>query len=113
MRIDQQVAAIESETDRLLHEIQGTLRRQNLRAFRALGNRQFEDVGKVYERRGGPFTKEFLKTKDRDSKRADERRELQVLSSVFDVVQRSNLDIHMKAFIIRKLPLILSQSKGG
>lgn len=105
MRINEQVASIESETERLLGEIRSKLGGYK---FRRLGTRQFEDLGKVYERRGGPFAKKFLESKNRESKGREERDDLQRLGQVLDLVQGSNLDIHMKAFVLRKLPVILN-----
>ncbi len=104
MRVDEQVAAIETETTRLLREIQQVLRGYQ---FQRLGTRQFEDLGRVYERRGGPFARKFLESKNRESRR-EERDELQRLGRVLELVQASKLDIHMKGFILRKLPIILS-----
>ena len=107
MRIDEQMAAIESETQRVLEAI---CRKLGGHRFH-IGTRQFEDVGKVYERRGGPFAKKFLQTRIRDSRR-DEATDFQRLGDVLDLLQESSLDIHAKAFIVRKLRLILEHGEG-
>jgi hypothetical protein len=112
MRIDTQVAAFESETEQLLQEIRHKLAGYR---FQHLGTRQFEDVGRVYERRGAPATQVFVKSKMRESRRKEQPDYQQLLDIVMLVSQRK-LDVHLKGFILRKLPSILAscrQRQGG
>lgn len=108
MRVDEQVAEIETATDACI----GALRRklQNFQ-FRRLGNRQFEDVGRVYERRGAPATRIFVQSKIRESRR-QEQQEYRRLLELIEIVAEKKLDTHLKGFILRKLPSILSESFG-
>lgn len=103
MRLDEQVAEIEKGTDALIAELRRTL--QSYR-FQRLGKRQFEDVGRVYERRGGPAAQYFVKSKIRES-RPDEMPDYEKLLNLVKIVSEGKVDVHLKAFILRKLPSIL------
>jgi hypothetical protein len=105
MRIDEQVAEVETETDACIAALRRKL--QGFR-FQRLGNRQFEDVGRVYERRGSPAAQLFVQSKLRES-RQQERQDYERLLDLVRVVSESKLDIHLKGFILRKLPSILPE----
>jgi len=109
MRLDEQVAEIETETDACIEAMRKRLRGFH---FHRIGIRQFEDVGRVYERRGGPAAQLFVQSKLRESRR-QEHQDYQRLLDLVRVVSDSKLDLHLKGFILRKLPSILPDHFGN
>lgn len=105
MRVDEQVKETEVETDRVLRLVEDSLRGFT---FRRLGNRQFEAVGAIYEKRGEPATRVFVTSKMREARR-DEQAEYEKVRQLVAVVSPARVDVHLKGFILRKLPLIFPQ----
>lgn len=108
MRVDEQITEIESETDNLI-----TILRNELGGykFQRLGNRQFQDAGRIYERRGAPATLLFVQSKIKET-RYEEQRDYTRLVSLIKRVSEAKLDVHLKGFILRKLPTILPEYFG-
>ncbi|MDA8186713.1 MAG: hypothetical protein M0T85_01035 [Dehalococcoidales bacterium] len=107
--MDEGISEIESATDALVRKIMSLV---GAFEFRRLGARQFQDLGQVYESRGGPAAALWIQSQMRDSKR-DEWTEYQKLRTILDAVIRSPLDHHLKGFILRKLPLLIKEDERG
>lgn len=105
MRIDEQVAEIETATDSLIEILRKELANYT---FSRIGNRLFQDVGRIYEKRGAPAALYFIQSKIKDSRR-EERPDYSHLLTLTKRISESKLDINLKGFIIRKLPTILPE----
>lgn len=108
MRMDEQVAEIEGETDTLIQTLRKELANYS---FSRLGNRQFQDAGRIYERRGAPATLLFVQSKIKET-RYEEQRDYTRLVALINRVSEAKLDVYLKGFILRKLPAILPEHFG-
>ena len=108
MRMDEQVAEIEGETDALIKILKRELGNYT---FSRLGNRQFQDAGRIYERRGAPATLLFVQSKIKESKH-DEQADYTRLVALIEKVSQAKIDVYLKGFILRKLPTILPEHFG-
>lgn len=105
MRVDEQVTEIESETDALIQILRKELGNYS---FNRLGNRQFQDVGLIYEKRGAPAAILFVQSKIKET-RYEEQSDYTRLVALVKIVAEAKLDINLKGFILRKLPNILPE----
>jgi len=103
------ISEVEGATDALIDKIRSLV---GASGFYRLGGRQFQDLGQVYESRGGPAALLWLKSQMRESKR-EERPEYERLRPILEAVIASPVDHHLKGFILRKLPLLIKEDERG